>query len=183
MPVAGEGVENAADELHLAFADAAGLPGVGFAQRAVAIDHGALHLLERHAREADRRPAGLVENVDDEIEVRLAGNGAAGGDAIEEALGFLGRHVALGLDLEHEMVGQRVDVELGPGWVLALAGLVEGEESLGLVGRNEGVVVEGAFQPQHVDVVDAAPLQHLGNRKRLQRAHLSPAGKSTWPGE
>ena len=70
--VAAEGIKDAADELDLALADRALLPGLSDAQRAVAVDDGALDLLQGEARQADRRPARLVEHVDDEIEIRLA---------------------------------------------------------------------------------------------------------------
>ena len=154
--------------------DGARLGRLAGAQRPVAVDDGALDLLQREARQAGRRPARLVEHVDEEIELGLAGRRAVlAMRAISRLASSVGQ-IAFGLGLIDDEVGEGFDEEVGPRRVLQGAGLVQPEQQFGLLGRDDAVDVQRALQPQNVDIPDAAATQRS---RRSEATSTRPSAK------
>ena len=137
-------------------------------------DHGVLDLLEGEAHQALRHPAGLVEDVDQQLELGLAVDPAIPGDALDQPLRVLGGQVALGLGLLDQVVGDGLDEAVGPGRVLHGAGIVQGEDDVGLLGGDAAVIVIVAAQLEDIGVLDAAARLDFRDRDRVQHCHSQP---------
>ena len=144
------------------------------AQRPGAADHSVLDLLEGEADQALRRPAGLVEHVDQQLQLGLAVDPAVPADALDQPLRVLGRQIALGLGLLDQVVGDGLDEAVCPGRVLHGTGIVQGEDDVGLLGRDATVVVVVAAQLEDIGVLDAAARLDLRDRDRVQYCHNQP---------
>ena len=78
-------------------------------------------------------------------------------DAVEEKAGLRRVDEARGLALPDEVVGQGVDVEIGPGQVLHVAGRVQLEDRLGIGPADDAAGEDLATQGTHVFGGDAPP--------------------------
>ena len=172
--VAAGAVEDAAQEIDVGFRHDAGLELLARAQRPGAADHRVLDLLEGEADQALRRPAGLVEHVDQQLELGLAVDLAVPADALDQPLRVLGGQIALGLGLLDQVVGDGLHEAVGPGRILHRAGIVQGEDDVGLLGRDAAVVVIVAAQLEDIGVLDAAARLDFRDRNRVQYCHSQP---------
>jgi hypothetical protein len=171
VAAAAEGEEHAPEEIDVTSGDDARLERLARAERTVAIDDGPLDLIEREAHVALRGPARLVEHVEDQGKFGHGFDLAIPGDARDQPTGVLGGDIALGLGLLDDVIGDRLDKAVGPGWILHRAGVVHGQDGLGLLRRDAAVVVEVAAQPQDVGILDAAARHDFRHRNGTQHTH------------
>ena len=101
----------------------------------------------------------------------MAGDAALGAEPIGKPAGVFSDHVALGLGLVDDIVGDRLDEEAGPCRVLHRAGGIEREQRLGIRVGTVILVQERPAQPQDVTVLDAAARPDLIDRYCCQNAH------------
>ena len=101
-------------------------------------------------------------------------------DALDQPLRVLGGEVALRLGLLDQIVGDGLDEAVGPGRILHGTGIVQGENDVGLLGRDAAVVVVVAAQLEDVRVLDAAARLDFRDRDRVQYCHSQPPAN---PGE
>ena len=139
-----------------------------------AAEHGVLDLLEGIANEALRRPASLVEHVDEQVELGLAVNPAVSTNALDQPLHILGGEVALGFGLLDKVIGNGLHKALSPGRILHGTGIVQGKNDVGLFGRNATIVAIIAAQLEDVGILDATARLNLRDRNRVQYCHSQP---------
>ena len=89
---------------------------------------------------------------------------------------LFGRQIALRLGLLDQIVGDGLDEAVGPCRVLHRAGIVQGQNGVGFLGRDAAVIVVVAAHLQHVGVLDAAACLDFGDRDRAQYSHCEPPG-------
>jgi hypothetical protein len=174
IAVAAEAVEDAAQQIDVGFRHEPRLELLARAQRTGAVDDGILDLIEGETHQALRRPARLVEHVDQQLQLGLGLHPAVPADAIEQPLGVLGGQVPLGLGLLDQIVGDGLDEAVGPGGILHRAGVVQGEDGLGFLGRDDAVVVVAAAHLEDIGVLDAAARLDFRDRDRAQYCHRQP---------
>ena len=171
LPSLPSAVEDAAQQIDVGFRHDARLELLATAQRPGAAEHCGLDLLEGEADQALRHPAGLVEHVDQQLQLRLAVDPAILADALDQPLRVLGGQVARGLGLVDEVVGDGLDEAVGPGRILHGAGIVQGENDVGLLGGDAAIIVVVAAQLEDIGVLDAAARLDFRDRNRVQHCH------------
>src|SRR5262245_38266917 len=97
--VARRRVENAAQKVDIGLRDDAGLEQLARAQGSCAAEHGVLDLLEGEAHKTLRRPTGLVEHVDEQLELGLAVDPPLTTNALDQPLRVFSGKVAPRLGL------------------------------------------------------------------------------------
>ncbi len=109
-----------------------------------------------------RAAIGAEEEIEQKAQLGRIVDRSARSDPLEQhALGVFGQ-LAVAALAPIEEVGQRLDVEFGPGRIVAPALAIEVKQKLGLLAADRAVLVDGAAQPQDVIGRDAAARPNLG---------------------
>ena len=81
------------------------------------------------------------------------------------------RQVALGPLLKDEIIGDCFNEEVGPISRMHGARIVEFEQEVSFLRRDDAVFVENASQGTQVGILDASTIYNLVNRKQPQPTH------------
>src|SRR5262249_1467334 len=140
-----------------------------------AAEHGVLDLLKGETCKTLRRPTGLVEHVDKQLEFGLAVDPPVMTNALDQPLRVLSGKVAPRFGLLDKIVSDGLPKAIGPGGILHRTSLVQGKDDVGLLGGDDPIVVVIAPELEDVGILDAAARLDLRDRNRVQYCHSQPS--------